>query len=55
LQQSVLKAWRGKPENVVAAQAALLERANANGAASKGEYKGGSGDTSSTFVSNYSY
>lgn len=55
LQQSVLKAWGGKPENVAAAQAALLERAGANGAASKGEYKGGSGDTSSTYVANYSY
>jgi len=55
LQQSVLKAWLGKAENVQAAQAALLERARANGAASKGEYKGGSGDTSSTFVANYSY
>lgn len=55
LQQSVLKAWQGKAENVQAAQAALLERARANGAASKGEYKGGSGDTASTFVANYSY
>jgi len=55
LQQSVLKAWLGKAENVQAAQAALLERARANGAASKGEYKGGSGDTASTFVANYSY
>lgn len=55
LQQSVLKAWQGKPENVQAAQAALLERARANGAASKGEYKGGSGDTASTYVANYSY
>ena len=55
LQQSVLKAWQGKQENVAAAQAALLERAQANGAASKGEYKGGSGDTSSTYVANYSY
>lgn len=55
LQQSVLKAWQGKAENVDAAKAALLERARANGAASKGEYKGGSGDTASTFVANYSY
>lgn len=55
LQQSVLKAWLGKAENVQAAQAALLERARANGAASKGEYKGGSGDTASTYVANYSY
>jgi len=55
LQQSVLKAWLGKEENVAAAQAALLERASANGAASKGEYQGGSGDTASTYVANYSY
>lgn len=55
LQQSVLKAWKGDAANVAAAQAALLERAKANGAAAKGEYKGGSGDTSSTFVANYSY
>jgi len=55
LQQSVLKAWKGDAENVKAAQAALLERAQANGAASLGEYKGGSGDTASTFVANYSY
>jgi len=55
LQQSVLKAWVGKEENVKAAQAVLLERANANGAAAKGEYKGGSGDTASTYVANYTY
>ena len=55
LQQSVLKAWRGSADNIAAAQAALLERARANGAASKGEYAGGSGDTASTFVANYSY
>jgi len=55
LQQSVLKAWKGSPDNVAAAQAALLERARANGAAAKGEYAGGSGDTSSTYVANYSY
>jgi len=55
LQQSVLKAWVGKNENVAAAQATLLERAKANGAASKGEYKGGSGATESTYVANYTY
>lgn len=55
LQQSVLKAWKGDAANVAAAQAVLLERANANGAAAKGEYKGGSGDNTSTFVANYSY
>ena len=51
----MLKAWKGDAANVAAAQAALLERAQANGAAAKGEYKGGSGDTASTFVANYSY
>ena len=55
LQKSVLVAWSGKAENVAAAQATLLVRARANGAASKGEYAGGSGDTSSTYVANYSY
>lgn len=55
LQSSCLKAWQGKPENVPAAQAALLGRAKANGEASKGEYAGGSGETSSQFVANYSY
>lgn len=55
LQSSVLKVWEGKTENVAAAQAALLERASANGAAAKGEYKGGSGSTASDFVANYRY
>mmetsp|Transcript_25348 Transcript_25348/g.50498 ORF Transcript_25348/g.50498 Transcript_25348/m.50498 type:complete len:359 (+) Transcript_25348:86-1162(+) len=55
LQKSVLKAWSGDPKNVKAAQAVLLERASANGAASLGKYKGGSGDSSSQFVANYSY
>lgn len=36
LQTSVLKAWQGKAENVVAAQDALFERARANGLASIG-------------------
>lgn len=51
----MLKAWRGDAANVEAAQAALLERAQANGAAAKGEYTGGSGDTASTYVANYTY
>ena len=55
LQQSVLKAWRGDAANVAAAQAALLERAQANGNAAKGTYQGGSGDTASTYVANYTY
>lgn len=55
LQQSVLKAWKGSADNVAAAQAALLERAQANGNAAKGTYQGGSGDTASTYVANYTY
>ena len=55
LQKSVLGAWQGKAENVPAAQAALLERAKANGLAAKGEYQGGSGSTESDFVANYRY
>ncbi len=38
LQQPVLKAWRGKSENVPAAQQALLKRAKLNGAAQRGYY-----------------
>jgi len=41
LQQSCLKAWQGKPENVRAAQWTLLERAYANGMASIGKYEKG--------------
>jgi fructose-bisphosphate aldolase class I len=39
LQQTVLQAWQGKVENVVAAQQALLKRARLNGAAQRGEYR----------------
>jgi fructose-bisphosphate aldolase class I len=39
LQQTVLQAWQGKTENVVAAQQALLKRARLNGAAQRGEYR----------------
>jgi len=38
LQAAPLKAWAGKAENVAAAQAAFLERAKANGAATQGIY-----------------
>jgi fructose-bisphosphate aldolase class I len=55
LQQSVLKAWQGNPENVAAAQAVLLERAKANGEATLGKYAGGTGATESQFVANYKY
>jgi fructose-bisphosphate aldolase class I len=56
LQSSTLKAWSGLPENVPAAQEALLTRAKANSEASLGTYQGGAaGDTSSQYVANYSY
>ena len=56
LQSSTLKAWLGKPENVKAAQEALITRARANSEATLGKYAGGAaGDTSSQFVANYSY
>ena len=38
LQAAPLKAWSGKPENLAAAQAAFIERAKANGAATLGSY-----------------
>jgi fructose-bisphosphate aldolase class I len=38
LQQSALKAWGGKSDNVEAAQAAYLHRARCNGAARSGKY-----------------
>jgi fructose-bisphosphate aldolase, class I len=47
--------WKGKPENVEAAQKALYERCKANGEAALGKYKGGSGSTKSDYVANYTY
>ena len=41
LQQSALQAWRGKPENVSAAQAAYLHRTRMNGLARRGAYQRG--------------
>lgn len=58
LQQSVLKAWQGKEENVNAAQQELLKRAKINSLASKGEYKGGENGAAgkeSLFVANHTY
>ncbi|PVD33048.1 hypothetical protein C0Q70_08496 [Pomacea canaliculata] len=58
LQASVLAAWRGKPENVPAAQTELLNRAKANGQASLGTYGGGSSGAAggkSLFVANHAY
>ncbi|XP_053616949.1 fructose-bisphosphate aldolase isoform X2 [Plodia interpunctella] len=42
LQASVLRAWAGKPENVLAGQQELLKRAKANGLAASGQYVAGS-------------
>ena len=58
LQQSCLKAWQGKDENITKAQEVLLERAKANSLANLGKYAGGVGGdaaNASTFVANYSY
>jgi len=58
LQQSCLKAWLGKDENIPAAQAVLAARAQANGLASLGKYAGGAGGdaaNASTFVKGYVY
>lgn len=41
LQHTVLKTWQGRPENVQAAQKALIERARANSLASTGTYQNG--------------
>ncbi|CAI8023012.1 Fructose-bisphosphate aldolase C (Fragment) [Geodia barretti] len=40
LQASVLQAWRGKPENVKAAQEVFIHRARCNGLAALGKYEG---------------
>jgi len=58
LQQSTLKAWKGKKENVAAAQEVLLLRARANSLANLGRYEGGfggEGSTTSSFVKGYTY
>jgi len=55
LQHSCLQQWRGSDR--AAGQAALLARARANGAASRGAYEPGSepSDDTNLFVANYSY
>ncbi|CAN4103878.1 unnamed protein product [Withania somnifera] len=58
LQQSTLKTWGGKAENVGKAQEAFLARCKANSEATLGKYTGGkaSGAASeSLFVSDYNY
>ena len=58
LQNTCLKTWGGRPENVKAAQDALLVRAKANSLAQLGKYTG-EGESAeareSTYVKNYSY
>ncbi|KAJ0511725.1 putative fructose-bisphosphate aldolase [Helianthus annuus] len=59
LQQSTLKAWAGKEENVAKAQAAFLARCKANSEATLGTYQGGSGlsegASESLHVKDYKY
>lgn len=58
LQQSTLKTWAGKKENVEKAQAAFLARCKANSEATLGKYVGGAaGDLAgvSLFVKGYKY
>lgn len=58
MQQSCLKAWLGKDENIAAAQAVLVARGQANGLAALGKYTGGAGGeaaSASTFVKGYVY
>ncbi|WOK95254.1 hypothetical protein Cni_G03961 [Canna indica] len=58
LQQSTIKKWAGKKENVASAQAALLARCKANSEASLGEYTGVGADgaaSESLYVKDYKY
>ncbi|KAM0056612.1 putative fructose-bisphosphate aldolase [Helianthus debilis subsp. tardiflorus] len=58
LQQSTLKAWAGKEENVKKAQEVFLGRCKANSEASEGKYKGGAageGANESLHVKDYKY
>jgi len=58
LQQTVLKTWKGRTENVAAAAEALISRARANGEAAVGKYSGsaaGSSASESLYVKNYKY
>eukprot|EP00268_Persea_americana_P020779 TRINITY_DN2084_c0_g1_i1.p1 TRINITY_DN2084_c0_g1~~TRINITY_DN2084_c0_g1_i1.p1 ORF type:complete len:359 (-),score=83.07 TRINITY_DN2084_c0_g1_i1:714-1790(-) len=59
LQQSALKTWVGKEENILKAQAAFLARCKANSEATLGIYKGdaakGEGVSESLHVKDYKY
>ena len=58
MQQSCLRAWMGKDENIPNAMAVLLARGKANSEAQQGKYAGGAGGeaaNASTFVKGYVY
>lgn len=58
LQQSTLKMWAGKKENIEKAQKAFLERCTANSEATLGKYTGGSSGglaSESLYVKGYKY
>lgn len=54
LQASVLRAWAGKPDQVVAGQEELIKRAKANSTASQGKYVTGSFASKAARQSNFS-
>lgn len=56
LQNSAIKAWNGKDENVKAGQEALIKRALANSEAQLGKYQGSSDKSAneSLFEASYS-
>lgn len=58
LQQSTIKKWSGKKENVPSAQAAFLARCKANSEATLGKYAGCAADAAaseSLYVKDYKY
>lgn len=57
LQNSAVKAWAGKDENIKVAQEALLKRAKANGEAQLGKYAGSDDKSAneSLTIENYKY
>jgi fructose-bisphosphate aldolase class I len=58
LQKTCIDTWGGKPENVEAAQQALMVRARANGQAQLGQYTGDAASASSNsslYVKGYTY
>ena len=57
LQNSAIKAWNGKDENVGVGQTAFLSRAKANSESQLGKYEGSTDKTAneSLFEAKYSY